>query len=77
MVSELNRTEETEQTWQGLREKHTSEGGNKAQINLIVIVIKAGSVCVCGGGGNKSSKESSEKLTFKIKQEVKWSDFKK
>lgn len=55
----------------GTEGKHTSEGGNKAQINLIVIVIKAGSVCLWGVGGNKSSKESSEKLTFKIKQEVK------
>lgn len=51
----------------GTEGKHTREGGNKAQINLIVIVIKAGSV----GGGDKSSKESSEKRTFKIKQEVK------
>lgn len=52
----------------GTEGKHTREGGNKAQINLIVIVIKAGSVW---GGGDKSSKESSEKRTFKIKQEVK------
>lgn len=60
----------------GTEGKHTpGRGGNKAQINLIVIVMKAGSGG--GKGGNKSSKESSEKLTFKIKQEVKGSDFKK
>lgn len=36
----------------GTEGKHTREGGNKAQINLIVIVIKAGSV----GGGIKAQK---------------------